>query len=320
MLNRFAENPKNMDDKRVIVFFYSSRSEIGLINPVIEALEAKGFEIVKVNLTDHVDLKVESLGEVYNWSYLFLKNMMAKRPDMCFTPFDRYEMVFATLASHHLNIPIAQMHAGDISEGTWDDATRHVISLYSTIYFCNGKKSTERVKRLLKSIDKSTTHVYDVGSTAFDNIELDNSIVPTFPYNLVVYNIPTKNPELISEELNFIEKLLMDTGSRSIWILPSDKVFTELVISTVDRLEHQGKVVRYSSLPRSQFLALMKNCRYFIGNSSSMIYEAPAFLKSEQIIHVGIRNEGREPVEIKTRGSERIAEIIDRYFKEHSFK
>lgn len=309
---KVKEAELTLDNRRVIAIFYSNRSEIGLINSVIKALEAKGFRTLVVNLADYVDLNIESLGEVYNWAYLFLKS---KQIDLCFTPFDRYEMVFATLAAYHLNIPVAQMHAGDISEGTWDDITRHAISLYSTIHFCNGKRSMERVKHLLQSINKQTAYVFDVGSTAFDDIEVDTSVVPAFPYNLVLYNIPTKHPELISKELRFIERFIDDTGFKSVWILPSDRVFTEEVISTVEKLRLQGRIVHYINLPRSQFLALIKNCQYFIGNSSSMIYEAPAFIRKEQIIHVGLRNKGRETIKIRIGGSERIAEIIDKYFQ-----
>ena len=130
------------------------------------------------------------LGGVYEFTYAYLNN----RPGLVFTPFDRPEMIFATLAAFYQNIPVAQVHAGDKSKGTWDDTTRHSISLYATLHFCNGEKSKRRVERLLKSIGKENTRVFDVGSTAFDGIELDESIVPRQPYNLVLYNVPSSNP------------------------------------------------------------------------------------------------------------------------------
>ena len=66
----------------------------------------------------------------------------------------------------------------------------------------------------------------------------------------------------------------------------------------------------YDNLPRPQFLGLLKNCRRFITNSSAAIYEAPHFLKPEQIIMVGDRNRNRPKGPFKTGASDRIVEIL----------
>lgn len=88
------------------------------------------------------------------------------------------------LAAYHLNIPIAQLEAGDISlEGTWDDSIRHCITLLSSLVFCNGDDSYGRARALLHLAGKTMNwiegHVFEVGSIAFDDIILDYSLCPT---------------------------------------------------------------------------------------------------------------------------------------------
>jgi UDP-N-acetylglucosamine 2-epimerase len=71
----------------------------------------------------------------------------------------------------------------------------------------------------------------------------------------------------------------------------------------------------YDNLPRPQFLGLLKNCQRFITNSSCAIYEAPHFLKPEQIIMVGDRNKNRPRGPFQTGASDRIVSILKEYLE-----
>ena len=74
----------------------------------------------------------------------------------------------------------------------------------------------------------------------------------------------------------------------------------------------------YENLPRKIFLGLLKNCSRFITNSSCAYYEAPAFLKPEQIIIVGKRNKRRSSSFSsmgKGGSSDKIIKILEKYFK-----
>ena len=126
---------------------------------------------------------------------------------------------------------------------------------------------------------------------------------------MVLYNPPTKHPELIPKELHEIEAML-DHTKPTFWIGPNGDPGSDLIISRVKDIERKGNVKLFSTLPRREFLALLKHTSRFISNSSCMFLEAPHFLRPEQIVHVGVRNLGREPVEIKLGGSDRIAEIL----------
>ena len=79
-----------------------------------------------------------------------------------------------------------------------------------------------------------------------------------------------------------------------------------------------NKMIRcntYNNLPRPQFLGLLKNCKRFISNSSATIYEAPHFLKPEQIVHIGDRNKNRDKGPFEIGASDKIVKILKEYLK-----
>lgn len=302
-----------------VMVFFSNRAEKGLLKSVMKRIEESGkLELLAVDLfKDLVEPKsLDSYGLLYNSAYKLIER---EKPTLVMTPFDRFEMVFPALAAFYHNIPIAQIHAGDLSlEGAWDDVTRHVLSLYASIHFCEGRKAYRRVVNMLKTLRRSTRHVYEIGSTAFDDVEIDTSFCPKEPYDLVVYCSPTKRLDLIASE---IKQILSMLDKYTVWVEPSgrdpgDREIIEILKDHHTQLSSPQPYLLLKTLPRPMFLGLMKNCERFIGNSSSLFYEAPMFLKKKQIIHIGVRNKGREFVKIRRGGSKRIVKILEAFLDE----
>ena len=50
------------------------------------------------------------------------------KPDIVVVLGDRYEIFSAASAAMISNIPIAHIHGGEITEGSWDNSIRHCIS------------------------------------------------------------------------------------------------------------------------------------------------------------------------------------------------
>lgn len=286
--------------KKIVVTF-SNRSEIGLLEPVIGRLR-KHFEVIEFKMENGED--PSELGGLYGSAYAFLREC---QPDLVITPFDRKEQIFAALAAKMLNLRVAQIHAGDISrEGTWDDSVRHQISLNCDYLFCNTRESAERARKLV-GLTGSSAKVFEVGSTAFDDIEVDTSLCPDGKFDLVVYSPPTKRPDLIESELDKIESIL---DKPTVWVGPSGDPGSDQIVARAKKLEGEGKVTFYQNVPRPKFLGLMKRCKRAIGNSSSFFCELPFFGKRH--VHVGVRNTSRERVAVRTGGSDRIAEVLRR--------
>jgi len=275
-----------------------------LIQPLIKRLEE----------SPKFKLKVLEMPTTFEGAYETVKEYLRiyGKPDMAFCNFDRVEMLGACLAFYFSRVPIAQYHAGDISgEGeTFDDYIRFMITLCSDIQFCNSAKSFTHCLRFLRLVGKPVEHCYHVGSLAFDDVELDYTIVPDEPFDLILYNPLPAKPDLMEDELRQIEELLGDR--LAIWIFPNEDEGREKVIAKIKELEAEGKVKGLNTVPRPQFLALMEKAERVIGNSSSFYMELPYFYKTH--IRNGARNRNRERVKVVPGASERMVKILEKFF------
>lgn len=302
-----------------VAIFMTNRAERGLLLPVHKRLEEH--ERISCYFFDLSETfgatDPQKLGVLYMYVYDMIKEC---DPDLVLASFDRVEMLIVAIAAHTQNIPICQLHAGDIStEGLWDDSVRWAITLLADLVFCDGVDSWKRAGGTLVMAGSSVTPI-EIGSTALDDVEIDASLCPSgsipvgfiAPFDLVLYSPPTKKPEAMNEELESIyNDYLKEVNRPVVWIGPngdpgSDKIIAFAKMIVKGRTDNKY----YDWVPREQFLGLMQNCTLFIGNSSALFLEGPAFLEPEQLIHIGVRNRGRQYVKPRLGGSDRIVKHI----------
>jgi len=276
--------------KRILVPI-GCRSDEGLSTPVIKRLR-EHFSVVPFPLSP----------QNFSDSYL-LTEMRIKQwsPNLILITGDRVEMCAAAAAAFHNRIKIAHFYAGVVKDPitTFDDVDRHCITLWSDIQFCESKEAAKVAFAL-----KMGGHQYVVGISHLDDLEVDESKVPKSVHNgidpinydlsLINYQ-PLGNPPFSFNK----ERHLIQIGGN-----PDGEI-----------LKSPQSDEFYPSLPRPQFLGLLKNCQRFITNSSAAIYEAPHFLKPEQIVMVGDRNKNRPRGPFQTGASDRIVEILREYLK-----
>lgn len=278
----------------------SHRAERGLLQPLINRLEAHpDFRLHIIELNPHFDIGSNCL-EARSY-------MRAIKHDLMIVPCDRAEALAGALTAFELNIPIIHFHAGDTGTVSKDEVYRHAISLMASVHLCNGPSAKKVVIDLLTATGRSTALVYDVGSTAMDDIEIEEPLMTKKTYDLVLYHPPSDDPELINRELDEIEELL-DPGIPVFWCHPNGDPGSETIIK---RIRDRFTVSASEDMPRPQFLGHVKNCRYFIGNSSSMVCEAPMWLSPEHIIHIGDRNRNRSFDEFNPGATDRILGILE---------
>jgi UDP-hydrolysing UDP-N-acetyl-D-glucosamine 2-epimerase len=79
---------------------------------------------------------------------------------------DRYETHAAATAAMLMNIPIAHIHGGEITEGAVDEQIRHSITKMSYLHFC----STETYRQRVIQMGEDPARVFNSGAPGIDNI------------------------------------------------------------------------------------------------------------------------------------------------------
>ncbi len=132
---------------------------------------------------------------------------------------------------------------------------------------------------------------------------------------MVIYHPPTRKPGALRGELEQIIGLL-EEDRHIIWIGPNGDPGSDEIIYTAKRAAELYGLTYYDNVPREQYLALMKHAERIIGNSSSIFKEAPTLREgTEGLIHIGLRNKGREYLVARKGGSDRIVQHIKDYLE-----
>ena len=303
------------------------RSDAGLSAPIIKGLKEQDWcECQVVQLEPQQFIPSYQLMDCVCKGYRHIGNHNAKKPDLVFITGDRVEQCAAAAAAFHNQIKIAHYGAGVVNYPltTYDDVDRHQITLWSDLQFVESEETAEVVWDLKHSVGlKSNMHL--VGIPHLDDLEVDISKIPyqqvcepnedeerktgfykydvLIPYDLVLYNTPTIGD--CSKDIASIRDLISNSYSVLIGGNPDGDDADDKLSVCVDEY--------YPDLPRAQFFGLLKNCQRFITNSSAAIYEAPHFLKPEQIVQIGNRNYNRPRGPFQTGASDKIVEILRDY-------
>lgn len=273
-----------------------SRADWGLLEVVIRKLEEDDYFKGQV-------LKV--------WGATFDKAFAAaaecleeERPDLLLVLGDRYEILATVTAAHLQRVPVAHIGGGDVTEGSYDDAMRDSITRMSSIHFVTSTQSEVRVQYLM-----GQKNVHLVGSPGVDFL-MNGAWKAPRPY-IDPYVVVSYQPETIDgtdEFESIIESL--PKGKTPVFIMPNPDRGSEAIRERIRSFylsSHLSAGV-YESVPHAEFLNLIYHCDEFIGNSSSMLYEAPFIGVKTRMI--GKRQKGRVIPFGDGKACERIVKVL----------
>lgn len=266
----------------------------------IEEIKRDGFKIYsKISMIPKGDTSYDmskTLGEgIMKFSKIFKK----LKPDINIILGDRDEMLASAIAAYHMNIPNAHIHGGDKSGGI-DEYTRHAITKISNIHFVATKKSMDRVLRM----GENPKHVIHTGSPSIDEVrtnQITNKEALENKYNikftgseilLLQHSVTTDIKQSHKEIKNILEAILK-IGKNTIAILPNSDAGSKKIFQYLKSYSKNYSFIKvFSSLPRNDYLGILKNCGVLVGNSSSGMIEASYF--DVPVVNIGIRQLGRE--------------------------
>lgn len=270
-----------------------SRADYGLLECPIAALKADPFFKVEVR-------------KIWGATLEAAASQSFEGTDLLMVLGDRYEILGACTRAHLDRVPIAHLCGGDVTEGSYDDAMRDAISRMASIHFVTSTSAMARLTHM------GYRNVHLVGNPALDYIrnmpwKVDSTTISRAgPYVVVSYQAETIDG---TNDIRSVIKQIPD-GVYAVFLLPNiDRGSDDIDVAIRGYVAlHPDRSCYYEYLPHAEFLNLIYHCDEFIGNSSSMLYEAPEL--GVKVRMIGKRQRGRVIPMGDGNASKRIVKIL----------
>lgn len=223
------------------------------------------------------------------------------KPELLLILGDRYEILAAAQTALLMNIPIAHIHGGEVTEGAVDEAIRHAITKMATLHFAAAEPYRQRMIQMGEQPDR----VFNVGAPGLDvihhttlmdkeTLQADLDFTWNGPLFLVTYHPVTWGEaagiEAVHQLFAAIEAF---PQAAIIWTAPNADAQGEALHQEIKHWSQNttAKVKLVTSLGSLRYLSVMQQASLVLGNSSSGIIEAPAM--GVATVNIGSRQQGR---------------------------
>jgi len=315
--------------KKKICVVTGARAEYGLFFPIMKKIQSSGYlELQVVVTTMHlseefgntykqiekdgfiIDEKIENLlssdtkGSVAKSTGLatiLLSDAFSRLdPDVVLLIGDRFETHAAATTAMLMNIPIAHIHGGEITEGAVDDKIRHSITKMSSLHFT----STDEYRDRLIQMGEQSSMVLSVGAPGIDNIvnmsllskvELEGELDWQFNGTtaLFTFHSETLSKVNVRKEIKRILEVIGDSNISVLFTYANSDDGGRAINNEIEEFasKDKKKYLVVKSLGQLKYLSAMNQLDFVMGNTSSGIIEAASFQKP--VINIGNRQLGR---------------------------
>lgn len=320
-------------NSRHIGVFTGSRAEFGLLKPILDALLCDSSISVSLIVSgSHIG---ETESEIALEGYQVSSKVPFKsagishssaigslitsitpeleriRPDILLVYGDRFETFAAAVAASQMPIPVAQIEAGDRTDGgSLDDSVRHAITKLSHLFFTSNSEASNRVLQL----GEEDWRVHTVGLTTIDliknkdytpisELQFEFKINLETPIILFTQHSVTPDPisakKDISSTIAALEEITNQTSAHLIITGANTDIGGDEINKALESFSKKHKNSTFvRSLGRRRYHGFLNWCvdsstagGVCVGNSSSGIKEAIAF--GCPAVNIGERQLGR---------------------------
>ena len=262
-----------------------------------------------IPVTAQVDVKLDNTNPkticqtMARYGNEFAETLSELKPDVVVVLGDRYELLPICSTAFIMQIPIAHLSGGDVTEGALDDGVRNAITMLATYHFPITEDCAKNIRRM-RGDDKN---IFVTGSTSLDffnrtelltreelaeNLGLDVNK----KWALCTLHSETKQdiPYNISMAENLISVMKSELKDFQIVITNANADLGGIEINhLISKLakEEPEQFILVPSLGQKRYLSYMKQVELVIGNSSSGILESPYL--GIPTVNVGERQKGR---------------------------
>lgn len=314
--------------KRRITVITGTRSEYGLLYPVMRAIETHpklelsiiatgmhlsrehGYTLDEIkkdgfSIDATVDMLMSgdtgaSMAKSLGKGIIGITEALEKiKPDILLVLGDRDEPFAGAVAAAHMNIPVAHIHGGEVTEGCIDESIRHSITKFAHIHFPATEESADRIRKM----GEEQWRIHTTGAPGLDTI-LNTKLIPKDqlvkkyllrqeePLLLAVQHPVTLQPEKAAEQMRITLEALKEVEIQTVLVYPNSDAGGRSMIEIIKEYEHLPFLHTFKSLSHIEFISLMNIAKALVGNSSSGVIEAPSF--HLPAVNIGIRQEGRQ--------------------------
>lgn len=267
-----------------------------------QAIAADGFSIdAKVDLSLGDDTPLAAAEATGRGVTGLARVFDALKPDIVLVLGDRFEILAAGVAALLLNIPLAHVHGGEITEAAVDDAVRHSLTKMAALHFAAAEPYAARIRQL----GEDPARVFVTGAPGLDHLAtmkflnrtelakdlgLDLSgrffVVTYHPVTLTSDHGLAGMRSLLDALETYADAAIVFTGVNSD---PGHRALHDALTAFTAAQPARRKAVL--SLGQLRYLSTVKAADAVIGNSSSGLIEAPAL--NTPSVNIGDRQKGR---------------------------
>jgi GDP/UDP-N,N'-diacetylbacillosamine 2-epimerase (hydrolysing) len=315
--------------KKIIAIFTTTRAEFGLLSALIgeinnsDKLESilfvggahlaveTGKTICEINeagfkITATFDYLLNSDSELSVSKSLGIAVLELSRIfnefqfDMVCVLGDRYELMAIVSNAIIFRKPIIHIHGGEKTEGAIDEQIRHMITKAAHIHFASCEEYAQNIIKM----GEAQWRVFNTGALTIDNILTikrktrsdlftDLKLDEKKDTVLLTYHPVTLEMNISSlKQITNIFEALNNYGFQVVVTAPNFDNDREQIIEFIMNQVKQNKNYHYfDNLGFMNYLNLIPECKFVIGNSSSGIIEVPYF--KIPTINIGDRQKGR---------------------------
>ena len=209
---------------------------------------------------------------------------------------DRVETLAGAITCTLMNIPVGHIEGGELS-GTVDGIIRHSISKLVHLHFV----ANFMAKKRLMQLGESPESIFVIGSPDVDVILSDN--LPSLEdtkrryqiyfeeYSIFIFHPVTNEVYSLEKQINEICSALKKSDKNYVVISPNNDLGTEIIQRALEKNLTGKRFVFFPSMRFENFLTLLKNCQFIIGNSSAGIREAGYY--GVPCVNIGTRQKSR---------------------------
>jgi len=315
--------------KRKVCVVTGTRAEYGLLYPVLKEIQSRReLSLQLVATTAHlsnefgltykqiekdgfnIDEKIDnllssdtksSIAKSTGLAIMLLADSFEKLdPDVVLLLGDRFETHAAATTALLMNIPIAHIHGGEITEGAVDEQIRHSITKMSYFHFCSNEVYRHRIIQM----GEDSLRVFNTGAPGIDNIvnfellskaALEKQLDWKFAQKcaLFAYHPVTLSNNDLKKDLSIIFDVLVNSEISVLFTYANADSGGRIINKKVEEFcklnPNKYKVVK--NLGQLRYLSAMKHVDLLVGNTSSGIIEAASFDKP--VVNIGDRQSGR---------------------------